>query len=115
MGSEPKDGLGLRRDIAIKVFLKEILPKRPPRVVGLFPHILAEPINPAFNAPNIPEEERFGAPVYAAGGEHNVRFILGVLHSERLPELTEGIGRKYLKRDHQDPVSSMVWSHRALS
>ena len=43
----------------------------------------------AFNTPQVPEEERFGTPVYSADGEQKVKFILGVLHKEVRPEFTE--------------------------
>jgi len=43
----------------------------------------------AFNTPQVPEEERFGTPVYSEDGEQKVNFILGVLHKEERPEFTE--------------------------
>ncbi|MDP6346523.1 MAG: thiamine pyrophosphate-dependent enzyme [Alphaproteobacteria bacterium] len=45
--------------------------------------------NSAFNSAAIPEEERFGTPVYSEGGEQDIRFVLGVLHQQERPEFSE--------------------------
>jgi 2-oxoglutarate ferredoxin oxidoreductase subunit beta len=47
----------------------------------------------AFNSANIPEEERFGSSVYEPEGEQDINFVLGVLHKQERPELTEELAK----------------------
>ncbi|MDP6689410.1 MAG: thiamine pyrophosphate-dependent enzyme [Alphaproteobacteria bacterium] len=47
----------------------------------------------AFNTAAISEEERFGSPVYEPDGDQDISFILGVLHKEARPELTEEMAK----------------------
>ena len=47
----------------------------------------------AFNSASISEEERFGSPVYEPEGDQDINFVLGVLHKEQRPELTEELAK----------------------
>jgi len=57
----------------------------------------------AFNTAAIPEEERFGSPVYEPDGDQDISFVLGVLHREVRPELTEEMAK--LRRRVSEGVS----------
>jgi 2-oxoglutarate ferredoxin oxidoreductase subunit beta len=49
--------------------------------------------NSAFNSESVSEEERFGSPIYDPDGDQEIKFILGVLHREPRPELTEELAK----------------------
>ena len=57
----------------------------------------------AFNTAAISEEERFGSPVYEPDGEQDINFVLGVLHREERPELSEEMAK--LRRRVKEGVS----------
>jgi 2-oxoglutarate/2-oxoacid ferredoxin oxidoreductase subunit beta len=45
--------------------------------------------NSVFNSASVPEEERFGTPVYSEDGEQDLHFVLGTLHRQARAEFSK--------------------------